>query len=204
MKTCLLFKTWCLGLLLAPFFSSGQNDYHPAAYTYHDGHGAIHSNVPLNEINPHAWRHFHKLFPDAKGGEFWYASENGFQVSFIQLGYHYQAYFDERGAYRFSLHYYEGKEIPSDPGQLIAARYPNFRIDVVTEVTDGIKTIFLVKLVNATTLRTLSICDGKVEVIEELTNGGIPSVGQAAPGPAVSGGSIPTSGTPLISKLSGQ
>lgn len=200
MKACLLFKTWCAGLLLAPCFSSGQNDYQLTAYTQTDAHG-IHSNVPLNEINPHAWKHFHKLFPAADGGEYWFASEEGFQVSFIQKGYHYQAFFDQHGAYRYSLHYYEGKEIPREPGQLIAARYPDFRIDVVTEVTDGVKTIYLVKLLNATTLRTLSICDGKIDVIEELTNGGVqPAAGTTAQG---SGGPVLNSTTPLISKRSG-
>lgn len=187
MKTGLLFKTWCIGLLLVPCFSSGQADYH-LTYMYNDGHGVIHSNVPLNEINPHAWRHFHKLFPGADGPEYWFATEEGFQVSFTESGIHYQAYFDERGAYRWSLHYYEGKEIPRDPGQLISARYPDFRIDMVTEVTDGAKTFYLVKLVNATTLRTLSVCDGKIDVVEELTNGG----------------SAATATNPLISKLSGQ
>ena len=196
MKTSLLFKIWCVGLLLAPCFSSGQNDYHLTAYTYHDDHGTINSNVPLNEINPHAWRHFHKLFPGADGGEYWFASEEGYQVCFVQSGYHYQAFFDGRGAYRYSLHYYEGKEIPRDPGLAISSRYPDFRIDVVTEVTDGVKTIYLVKIVNASTIRTLSVCDGKMEVIEELTNGGIQGR-QTASGeqPAV-----PSATAPLISK----
>ncbi|HEV9037897.1 MAG TPA: hypothetical protein VGQ51_14780 [Puia sp.] len=97
MKACLRFETWCLGLLLVPCFSSGQNDYHLSGYTYNDAHGSINSNVPLNEINPHAWRHFHNLFPGADG-EYWFASGEGYQVSFIQKGYHYQAYFDQRGA----------------------------------------------------------------------------------------------------------
>jgi hypothetical protein len=205
MKACLLFKTWCVGLLLAPCFTTGQNDYRLTAYTYNDARGNINSNVPLNEINPHAWRHFHKLFPAADGGEYWFASEEGYQVSFMNNGHHYQAYFDQRGAYRYSLHYYEGKEIPRDPGEMISERYPDFRIDVVTEVTDGVKTIYLVKLVNSTTLRTLSVCDGKIEVIEELTNGGAQSrERQTASGNGVGGNSVPTATTPLISKLSGQ
>lgn len=190
MKTCLFFRTWCVALLLAPCFSFGQM----TAYRYSDVHGAINSNVPLNEINPNAWRHFHKLFPGADGGEYWFASEDGFQVNFMQNGNHYQAFFNGHGVYRYSLHYYAGKEMPRDPGQLIAARYPDFRIDVVTEVTDGVKTIYLVKLVNASTIRTLSVCEGKMEVIEELTNGGS----------VVTGGSAPSATTPLISKRSDQ
>lgn len=201
MNTGLLFKTWCFGLLLAPCFSSGQNEDHPAVCTYNDAHGVVSSNVPLNEINSRAWRHFHKLFPGAGSEEHWFASEDGYQVCFLQNGYHYQAYFDGRGAYRYSLHYYEGREIPRDPGQMIAVTYPDFRIDVVTEVTDGVKTIYLVKLVNASTIRTLSVADGKMEVIEELTNG---TAARMAPGAVMNPPAIPTPGTPLISKRSGQ
>jgi len=54
---------------------------------------------------------------------------------------------------------------------MIGRRFPDYRIDVVTEITDGEKTIYLVKLVNASCIRTLSVCDGKMEIIEDLTNG---------------------------------
>lgn len=171
MKTCLLTRTWCFALLLAPCFSSGQSDYHPAAYTYTDAGSTVTCNVPLNEINPHAWRQFHRRFPAADGGAYWFASADGYQVSFLQNGYHYTAYFDQRGAYRYSLHYYLGSEMPRDPGELITRSYPDYQIDVVTEVTDGEKTIYLVKLVNPSSILTVSVCDGKMDVIERLTNG---------------------------------
>ncbi|HXB91716.1 MAG TPA: hypothetical protein VNU72_05485, partial [Puia sp.] len=56
--------------------------------------------------------------------------------------------------------------------EMICRKFPDYRIDVVTEVTDGEKTIYLVKMVNASSIRTLSVCDGKMDIIEELTNGG--------------------------------
>jgi hypothetical protein len=186
-----------------PCFSSGQNGYHLAAYAYNNAGNTVNSNVPLNEINPHAWRHFHRLFPGADGGEYWFVSAEGCQVSFTQHGCRYQAWFDPRGAYRYSLHYYMGSEIARDPGELIAKRYPDFRIDVVTEVTDGVKTIYLVKMVNPSAIKTLSVCDGRIEVIEELTNGG-PSaaMGETTPGTVMNRPAIPTPTTPLISKRS--
>lgn len=194
MKTCLLFRNGFMGLLFTPCFSSGQNDYHPAAYAYRDAGRTITCNVPLNEICPHAWRHFHRHFPAVEGSENWFASEEGYQVSFLLNGYHYQAYFDRRGAYRYSLHYYPGKEIPKDPGEMIARSFPDYQIDVVTEITDGEKMIYLVKLVNHSRVRTLSVCDGKIEIIEELTNGGA--------GSAINGSMGPAPMTPFISKRS--
>lgn len=165
MKACLLVP-WYLGMLFAPFFTFGQNDYHPVAYTFNASGNIISSNVPLNEINTRAWRNFHRLFPGA-GGEYWFAYNEGYEVSYNLNAVHYQAWLDPRGNYRYSLHYYPGKDIPREPGDLIRRKYPNYQLNIVTEVTDGDKTIYLVRLVSPTSIKTLSVCDGEINVIEE-------------------------------------
>lgn len=170
MKACPLPINCCLALLLAPTLALAQNNYHPAAYTYNEGGTVISSNVPLNEINTRAYRHFHRLFPMGTSGEFWFVSAEGYQVSFLLDGRHYQAYFDKRGAFRYSLKYYAGKEIPRAPGDVINSKYPDYQIDVVTEITDGEKTFYLVKIVSPANIKTLSVADGKIDVLEELIN----------------------------------
>ncbi|GGB22365.1 hypothetical protein GCM10011511_52830 [Puia dinghuensis] len=178
-------------MVLAPCFASSQNDYHPAAYTYNDGRTAITSNVPLNEINARAYRHFQRIFPAGISNEYWFVSDQGYQVSFLLRGRHFQAYFDKRGGFRYSLQYYAGREIPRVPGDLIRAKYPDYQIDVVTEITDGEKTFHLVKIVNPTHIITLSVVDGKIEVLEELIND-----------TAVAEGSPLAPGTPLVTRQS--
>lgn len=165
MKACLLVP-WFLGMLLVPFLSPGQSDYHPVAYTFNDGGNVISSNVPLNEINTRAWRNFHRLFP-AAGQEYWFSFNEGYQVSYNLHSVHYQAWFDPRGNYRYSLHYYSGKEIPQDPGDLIRRKYPDYQINIVTEVTDGEKVIYLVRVASLSSIKTLSVCDGEIRVIED-------------------------------------
>src|SRR5262249_48506056 len=154
----------CLIAMLAPALASAQDGYHPAAYAYNEGAAAVRSNVPLNEINSHAYRHFQRLFPAGTSNEYWFSSGDGYQVSFLLAGRHHQAFFDRHGAYRYSLSYYPEKEIPRNPGDLIRAKYPDYRIDVVTEITDGEKTFHLVKIINPARIKTLSVCDGKIEV----------------------------------------
>jgi hypothetical protein len=158
--------------LLGPIFSLAQENYRPAVYTYNEGASAISSNVPLNEINAHAYRHFQRLFPSGISNEYWFVSPDGYQVSFMRDGRQCQAYFNGRGAYRYSLKYYPGKEIPRLAGDLIKAKYPEYRIDVVTEITDGEKTFYLVKIVNPVSIKTLSVSDSKIDLLEELTNAG--------------------------------
>jgi hypothetical protein len=172
MKACLNWLIGSLVALLAPAIATAQGDYHPAAYTYNDGGSSISSNVPLNEINAHAYRHFQKRFPSGTSNEYWFASPDGYQVSFQKEGRHCQAYFDKHGAYRYSLMYYPGKEIPRQAGDPIRAKYSEYRIDVVTEITDGEKTFYLVKIVNLVSIKTLSIADGKIDLLEEITNAG--------------------------------
>jgi hypothetical protein len=130
------------------------------------------SNVPLNEINIHAFRHFHRLFPSAADGERWFKSPEGYQVSFLLDAQPHQAYFDRRGVYLYSLKYYGEKEIPRATGDLIKMKYPGYEIGVVTEITDGEKTFFLVRVANPSFVKTLSVCDGRIDMIEELINGG--------------------------------
>ncbi|HEY4107446.1 hypothetical protein [Puia sp.] len=170
MKACHNFLIGCLVALLAPTLAFTQEEYHPAVYTYNEGGSAISSNVPLNEINTHAYRHFQRLFPAGTSNEYWYVSAEGYQVSFQMGGLRHQAFFDRHGAYRYSLMYYPGKEIPRNPGDWIRVKYPDYRIDVVTEITDGEKTFYLVKIVNPLSIKTLSVTDGKIDVIETLQN----------------------------------
>jgi hypothetical protein len=72
----------------------------------------------------------------------------------------------------FRLAYYEGKDIPRLAGDLVRLRYPDYRINVVTEIYDGERTSYLVRVVNAANIKTLAVYDGQIEVMEEMVNGG--------------------------------
>jgi hypothetical protein len=206
MIACPILRTLVLGVALPvlggtliPLVSTGQTGYpndqpgyaRTASYAYNDSGNArnvtgnarndpgntVTSNVPLNEINIHAFRHFHRLFRSAAAGERWYKSPEGYQVSFLLDAQPHQAFFDRRGAYLYSLRYYGEKEIPRAAGDLIKMRYPDYRIGVVTEITDGEKTFFLVRIANPSFVKTLSVCDGRIDMIEEMVNGGVTSGG---------------------------
>lgn len=170
MKACHNFLINCVVALFAPVLAIAQENLHPAVSTYNEGGSAISSNVPLNEINSHAYRHFQRLFPSGATNEYWFVSADGYQVSFQLDGRQHQAFFDKHGAFRYALEYYPGKEIPRNSGDLIRANYPDYRIDVVTEITDGEKTFFLVKIISPFSIKTLSVADGKIDVLEELIN----------------------------------
>ena len=172
MNACLLLPCLVLGLGLAPCITHAQHVISTATYTYNDPGNSISCNVPLNEINIHAYRHFHRMFPTGTSGEYWFKSAEGYQVSFVQEGLRHQAYFDLRGGFLYSLKYYAGAKMAVGPAEIIRKKYPDYGIDVVTEITDGEKTFYLVKIINPANVKTLSVCDGKIELLEELVNGG--------------------------------
>lgn len=186
MKACLYLLS-LLGIALAPVLTRGQNDY-----AVRDGGSPVlthavlrpgpgekaavgvefNSNVPLNEINIHAFRRMHRRYP-ASLGEYWLKTEDGYLVSFTEHSHRYQACFSLDGAFRGCLQYYAGKDAPAELTQLIGRKYPGYTIKVVTEITDGANVFYRVNIENSSSVKTLSVRDGQVEVLEELVNGGI-------------------------------
>jgi hypothetical protein len=161
-------------LIFTPCFTSGQPDVHPATYTYSEEPGnAISCNVPLNELNSRACRHFHRLFRGVTGTEYWIKSPDGYQVDFTMAdGHQRQAFFNLNGLYRYSVKFYSGKEIPREQGDLVRNRFAGYQINVVTEITDGDKIVYLVRIFNSSSVKNVYVCEGKIDVLEELTNGG--------------------------------
>ena len=173
MNACLLLRGIAMGLALIPALTFGQQEnITTAAYRYGEAGEAFSSNVPLNELNIHAYKHFHRIFSSGVTAEYWVKTADGYQTSFMQNDRQHKAYFDRHGYFKFSLAYYEGKDIPRLAGELIKLRYPDYRINVVTEIYNGEKTSYLVRVVNTNNIKTLALYDGQIEVMEEMVNGG--------------------------------
>jgi len=173
MNACLLFFNLLLGMAIFPYMSDAQNtSVLPVSYKFGGERDRVNSNVPLNEINIHAFRHFRKRWP-AVTGESWIKGQDGYTVSFTENSLRCQARFDARGGFLYSLRYYCGATISGDLAGLIQRTYPGYIIDVVTEITNGEKVLYLVKVENSSSVKTLSVSEGKVEVFEELINGGV-------------------------------
>ncbi len=192
MNTFYLTRALFLGISLAPLLTKGQNDFvkgpdvrvkMPGVYAVSvsgAGNGAasgleengIKSNVPLNEISIRAFRYLHRHFRTA-ASESWVKTEDGITVNFFENALQHQAYFSTKGSFRYSLKYYSGKDLTREVALPVQRRYPGYSIDVVTELTDGDKILYLLKIKNSSSLKTLSVCDGRIEVQEELINGGM-------------------------------
>lgn len=180
-----LIRPLIMGVFAFPLFVAAQQGSEgrqgpagiPAAGTeeavrYSDPGNNFTSNVPFNELSPKAYRRFHRRFPEVPTGEFWFKYAAGYQVSFTLDRHHQFAYFAPSGIFLYSLKYFDGKDLPRDIETVVNRRFPDYKIDVVTEVNDGLKTFYLLQIVNPDKIKVLTFVDGRIEVVNELHNGG--------------------------------
>jgi hypothetical protein len=143
----------------------------PGSGTYSDPGNNFTSNVPINELSAKAFRRFHRRFREVSTGESWFKYDQGYQVSFVLAQHHEFAYFDVSGVFLYSLRYYDGKELPKDLAELVKRRFPDYKIDVVTEVNDGQKTFYTLQIINPDYIKVLTVADGRIDIVKELNNG---------------------------------
>ncbi|HUB61961.1 MAG TPA: hypothetical protein VL978_14705 [Puia sp.] len=140
------------------------------AARYSDPGNNFFSNVPINELSPKAYRRFHRRFREVPTGEYWFKYPDGYQVSFLLDQHREFAYFDQGGMFRYSLRYYDGKEAPKEMEAFVKRRFPDYRIDVMTEVNDGQKTFYMLQIMNPDKIKVVTVADGRIDIINELNN----------------------------------
>jgi hypothetical protein len=174
------YRSWLLSLLFGSLLMicmqlKGQGQLNiPASYKIGESPakgGPVISNVPLNEINIHAFRQFRKMFPRITD-ESWFKNNDGYIVSFVQKSVRNQVHFNPKGAFQYTVRYYEEKDLPAELLKAMKKKYPDYRINVVTEIMNGERTLYLVKIENHFSVKTISVVDGKMEITEDLVNGG--------------------------------
>ena len=141
------------------------------AVRYSDPGNNFFSNVPINELSAKAFRRFHRRFREVTAGEYWFKYAQGYQVSFMLDQHHEFAYYDPKGLFLCSLRYYEGKELPREMAENVKRRFPDYKIDVVTEVNNGQKTFYMLQILNPDFIKVLTIDEGRIDITKEMTNG---------------------------------
>lgn len=132
----------------------------------------VQSNIRLNDINPQAFRHFRKNYP-AIEQEYWEKTQNGLIAHFKNAENISLAYYDNQGAFLYSVKYFEESALNHELQKRIKREYPGFQFDILTEVNNEIKTIYLVTLKNKYNMKSLMIDQGEIRVIDDLNYAGL-------------------------------
>lgn len=168
----LLIRPLLLGVLAFPLVVAGQVDRGGTTTTYSGPGNNFFSNVPINELSTKAYRRFHRRFREVSTGEYWFKYDDGYQVSFTIDQHHSFAYFNPGGVFLNSLRYYGASELSKDLREFVKRRFPDYAVDVVTEVNDGMKTFYMLQIMNPENIKVVTITDGRVDIVNELNNGG--------------------------------
>ncbi len=83
------------------------------------------------------------------------------------------AYYDNQGAFLYSVKYFEESDLNNDLQKRLKREYPGFQFDILTEINNEIKTIYLVTLKNKYSMKSLLIEQGEIRVIDDLNYAGL-------------------------------
>jgi len=130
------------------------------------------SNVRLNEINTQAFRHFRKNYPSVEQ-EYWEKTRNGYTVRFKESDKLSLAYYDNQGGFLYAVKYFVESDMDIELQKRLKREYPGYQFDILTEINNEIKTVYLVTLKNKYSLKSLMIDQGEIRVIDDLNYAGL-------------------------------
>ncbi|HXL55572.1 MAG TPA: hypothetical protein VN958_04895 [Chitinophagaceae bacterium] len=121
------------------------------------------------DVNEKAVKDFTKSFKNISG-EQWYKVSDGFIASFKENGIETKVAYDQKGRWHCTVRTSNESQLPSDVRDLVKSRYYDFKILVVYEIKHD-NTVYILKMEDASTLKTLRVADGEIEIIADNTRG---------------------------------
>lgn len=170
-----LFRILVICLVLYPLKNHGQtqsgkiesginNEY---KYIFNDNEFI--SNVPLNQINTKAFRHFIKNFTSVNE-EKWIILPKSIVVTFTFDSVFCKIVYDKFGIFLYSYKYYEQNRCGNDLKKTMMKMFPSYLIKNVVELFDGQKLSYGLKISNEKTTKTLELKNGEYRILNEYQN----------------------------------
>lgn len=130
--------------------------------TSRDALKASYSNV----ISTKAGRNFNRIFKNVVDTR-WYETPNGSIVYFFSNGIKMKSAYSKRGHWIYTLSYYDEHKLPKDVRHAIKSIYYDYPISQVVQVDSGKERIFIVMMYDATSFKTVRVCDGEMEIVQD-------------------------------------
>jgi hypothetical protein len=125
--------------------------------------------VDAADVNPKALKDFNKSFKNIKP-EQWYKVIDGFIADFKENEIETKVAYDQKGKWHCTVRTFGENQLPSDVRDLVKSRYYDYKILVVYEIRHD-NTVYILKIEDATTLKTLRVVDGELEIISDNSKG---------------------------------
>jgi hypothetical protein len=126
------------------------------------------ASVLPGRINIKVVKSFGKSFgniPDKK----WYVLEDGYVVYFKVDDISMKAVYNKKGTWMHTLRFYTEKNLPFAVRDLVKRTYYDFSIFLVIEIETDNKIIYLLKMEDKNSLKTVRVIDGEINEIEHYS-----------------------------------
>lgn len=120
-----------------------------------------------NEVNQKAMHDFKQTFRKVNN-EKWYSIKNGYLAEFNMDASKNRVVYDKKGNWKFTVSYYEEKNLPDEIRAIVKPVYYDYSISRVEEVHAGDNIVYFVHIQNESRLKTLKVSEGEMDLIEDL------------------------------------
>src|SRR5687767_2892082 len=118
-------------------------------------------------ISTKAVKNFTKTYKNADNAN-WFVIKDGYLAQFKQDGITTKVFYNPKGRWIGNLRCYFEDKLPRDIRHLVKSHYYDYNIFYVQEVTVGNATVYLVKIEDKTSLKTIRVQDGEMNETEVL------------------------------------
>jgi len=126
------------------------------------------ATADLSNINEKAVKHFSKSY-EKQNKASWFAVEDGFVAIFTEDGIKTKAYYDSKGRPAGEVRTYQEDKLPKEIRHMVKSTYYDFNIFLVNEVSVGNAKVYLVKIEDSKSFKTIRIQDGEMTETEIFT-----------------------------------
>lgn len=144
------------------------NNEQPFASDFYPAIGRPLDAEKLYADNTKALRNFRKEFKNTSG-ESWYSLQDGYRVKFMQDGIYNMADYNAKGKWLRTIRYYDETGLPKNIRNVVRHEFLDFTIFLVMEMNLPQSTIYLVKIEDTNSWKTVRIAGDDMDVIESFT-----------------------------------
>jgi hypothetical protein len=116
-------------------------------------------------LNTKALKNFSKTFKEATNAQ-WVETGNGFKAEFIKEDIVTTVFYDRKGRWVGNVRGFQENKLPKDIRHQVKSIYYDYSISYVQEITAGNKTVYLVKIEDKNSMKTIRITEGEMDEYE--------------------------------------
>jgi hypothetical protein len=122
--------------------------------------------ISKTTVNLKALKDFEKSFRKISN-ETWFKVPGGVIANFLSKGIDFRIKYDENGRWMYTLLTYSEDKLPADVRSLVKSRYYDYEIQFCNEYQLPKSSIYVIKMQDDQSVRTIKIVDGEMEVIAD-------------------------------------